>query len=86
MANITTARNFIVQARAARESGDLVLAAQLAVSAQRTARQCRAAARSDVAWLAHNVIASAKMRATAQRDRSIIGGLLAESQTIGWTF
>lgn len=86
MANIITARNYIAQARAARDADDFVGCAQLAIAAQRTAKQCRAAARNDVAWVAHNVIASAKARATEQRDRSIIGGLMAESQHIGWTF
>ena len=86
MANIITARDFIIQARAAREAGDFLGCAQLAIASQRTAKQCRAAARGDVAWTAHNIIASAKMRATEQRDRSVIGGLMAESQLIGWDF
>ncbi len=86
MANITTARAFIEQSRAAQSAEDFLSMARLAVAAQRTARQCRAASRGDVAWLAHNLVAAAQRGATAARDRSIIGGLMAESQTIGWNF
>ena len=86
MANINTAHSFIAQARAAREAGDNLQAARLAIGAQRTAKQCRARARNDVAWAAHNIIAAAQMRATEQRDRSIIGNIMAESCHIGWTF
>ncbi len=86
MANINNAHSYIAQARAAREAGNHLQAAHLAISAQRTAKQCRAAARDDVAWAAHNIIAAAMMRATGQRERSIIGNLMAESRHIGWAF
>ena len=86
MANINTAHSYIAQARAASEVGHHLQAARLAIWAQRTAKQCRAAARDDVAWAAHNIIAAAMMRSTGQRERSIIGNLMAESRMIGWTF
>lgn len=83
MANINTAQTLITQAFAA---GNCLDAARFAIAAQRTAKQCSARTRNDVAWAAHNVIAAAQMRATDQRDRSIIGGLMAESRAIGWAF
>lgn len=86
MANINTAHSFIAQAHAAREAGNFLNSARFAIGAQRTAKQCRAAARNDVAWAAHNLIAAAQMRATEQPERSIIGNIMAESRHIGWTF
>ena len=86
MANINTARTLIAQAQEANQAGNFLSAARAAVAAQRTAKQCRAAARNDVAWLAHNIVAASSIKATEQRDRSIIGNLLAESRHIGWTF
>lgn len=86
MANINTAHSYIAQARAASEVGRHLQAARLAIWAQRTAKQCRARARNDVAWQAHDIIAAAQMLAKEQSDRSIIGNLMAESRMIGWTF
>ena len=86
MANIITAQYLVNKARAAREAGSLEDAAHLAVAAQREAKQCRARARQDVAWTAHNVVASCLMRATEQRDRSNIGRAMSESRLIGWVF
>lgn len=86
MANINTAQSFLVKARAARAEGRYTDAATLAISAQRTAKQCRAAARGDLAWQAHNVVASCKIKAVSHTDRSNTGRALAESQAIGWDF
>lgn len=86
MANINTARTLVAHAQAANQAGDFLTAARAAIRAQRTAKLCRARARNDVAWAAHNIIAAASIKATDQRDRSIIGNLLSESRLIGWTF
>lgn len=86
MANIKTAQSLIVKARALREAGEYSSAAACAVAAQREASQCRAQARADAAWSAHNIIASCQMRATEQRDKSNIGRAMAESRMIGWVF
>ena len=86
MANINTAQEFLAKARALREAGDFTGAANIAVSAQREASQCRAAARRDLAWQAHNVVASCKIKAVSHTDRSNTGRALAESKAIGWDF
>lgn len=83
MANINAAHSFIKQAHA---TTDVVTRARFAIAAQRCAKQCSARARDDVAWQAHNIIAAAQMLAKEQRDRSIIGSIMAESRMIGWTF
>lgn len=86
MANINTARSLLITARATRNAGDFTNAANLALAAQRTAKQCRASARGELAWAAHNVVASCKIKATSHTDRSNAGRALAESQAIGWDF
>lgn len=86
MSNIITAISLLNNARAARENGEYLKASNLAVSAQRIASQCRASAREDVAWSAHNVIASCASKAAEQVDKSQIGRDMAESRYIGWVF
>lgn len=86
MANIITAQDLLNKARAARANGLFTDSARFAIASQRIAKQCRSAARGDVAWSAHNVIAACKMQATSQADRSNAGNILAESQLIGWDF
>lgn len=86
MANINTVKSLLVKARTAREEGRYTEAASLAVAAQRIAKQCRAAERGELAWHAHNVVASCKINAASNADRSNAGRVLAESQAIGWDF
>ena len=86
MANIITAQDFLSKARAARANGRFVESARFAIAAQRTSKRCRAAARGDVAWAAHNVIAACKMQARSQADRGSVGSILSESKIVGWDF
>lgn len=86
MANIITAQDLLNKARSARENGQFTDAANMAVAAQRIAKQCRAAARGELAWAAHNAVASCKIRSTSQTDRSNTGNALVQSQAIGWDF
>lgn len=83
MANINTAYSIIEQAL---DTEDLVTRASLAIAAQRCAKQSRASSRNDVAWHAHNIIKATEMFAEDDRDRSIIGNIMAESFRIGWKF
>ena len=86
MANINTAQSLLIKARAARAEGLYTEAVNMALAAQRNAKQCRAAARGELAWNAHNVVASCKIKAASHTDRSNTGRALAESQAIGWDF
>lgn len=84
MATIAQAQDLIIKARALREAGEFSSAAKCAISAQRIAGQSRARIAPDVAWTAHNVIASCQMRAQTQTDRSNVGRAMGESRLIGW--
>ena len=86
--DINTAKRLLDNARDAVKAGSAIEAARLALAALTTARQCRAAARHDVAFYGHCIAAywAAKVLAkeTDPAIRSEAGRIKADARRIGF--